>query len=135
MVMPFNWKEYLLLSHRIYRGKQDLDHEEALHRCVVSRSYYSAFCGSRNFARDNLQYVPSYSSQDQITIRDFFRYGNRNDVASKLYELLKWRRQCDYDDDVQNLETLTKKAIKRAYEIFNHLDRMLDSKKKSKSKD
>lgn len=130
--MSFDWKEYLLLAQKIYRGREDLGHEEAIHRCAVSRAYYSAFCGSRNFARDHLQYVPSNSSQDQITIRDCFRHKGRNDVASKLYELLKWRRQCDYDDDVPNIANLSNSAIARAYEIFNHLDRILRPKEKSR---
>jgi hypothetical protein len=130
--MPFDWKEYLLLAQKIYRGREELGHEEAIHRCAVSRAYYSAFCGSRNFARDHLQYEPSNSSQDQITIRDHFRHRGREDVASKLYDLTKWRRQCDYDDVVFNIDTLSNSAIRRAFEIFGHLDRMLGSKTRSK---
>lgn len=132
--MPFDWKEYLLLAQKIYRARQDLGHAEAIHRCAVSRAYYSAFCGSRNFARDHLQYVPSNSSQDHITIRDHFTQRGRDDVASKLYELVKWRHQCDYDDIVHNIDRLSDSAIRRAYEIFGHLDRMLRPKKKKKKK-
>ncbi len=131
--MPFDWKEYLLLAQAIYRGREDLGYEEAVHRCAVSRAYYSAYCGSRNFARDHLQYEPSKSSQDQITIREHFRHSRHkcgNDVASKLYELLNWRQQCDYDDVVPNIHLLSNKAIARAFEIFNHLDRILRPKKK-----
>lgn len=102
-----------------------MGYEEAIYRCVVSRAYYSAFCGSRNFARDHLEYVPSYTAQDQITIREYFRGRGRYDVAGKLLDLLNWRRKCDYNDDVQNIDVLTKNAIKRAFEIFNHLDGMI----------
>lgn len=123
--MSFAWKEYLLLSQKIYRGREELGYEEAIYRCVVSRAYYSAFCGSRNFARDHLAYVPSNTAQDQMTIRDYFRGRGRNDIADKLWDLLKWRRKCDYEDEVQNIDILTKNAIKRAFEIFNHLDGMI----------
>jgi hypothetical protein len=122
--MPFDWKEYLLLSQEIYRSRDRIGHNEAIFRCVVSRAYYAAFCGSRYFAKIHQKYVPSNSAIDHIKIRDHFRNRGRNDVASKLEELKKWRTKCDYNDDVRNIEIMTKQAIKTAFEIFNHLDCM-----------
>ncbi len=123
--MPFDWKEYLLLARAIYNKKDQLGNEEAVRRCAVSRAYYSAFCGCRNFAKDHLQYTPSYSAEDQKNIREHFQSKGSNDVASKLYELVKWRRQCDYDDIVININFVYSSAIARAIQIFQHLDKML----------
>lgn len=119
--MAFSWKDYLFLSQTIYRSKDTLNYEEAIYRCAISRSYYAAFCGARNFARDHQSYVPSYSGQDHITVREHFRQKGRHDIADKLNELHIWRKRCDYRDAVNNLDRMTMDAIKRAFQIFNHL--------------
>jgi hypothetical protein len=119
--MAFSWKDYLLLTQVIFRSRATLNYEEAIYRCTISRSYYAAFCGARNFARDHQNYVPSYSGQDHLKIRDHFRQKGRADIADKLWELHNWRNRCDYRDAVNNLARMTTDAIKRAFEVFNHL--------------
>jgi hypothetical protein len=123
--MAFSWKEYLLLAQAIYRSKNNFNNEEAACRTTVSRAYYAAICGARNFARDHQQFVPSYSGADHFNVREHFRRIGRNDVADKLKDLHLWRIQCDYNDIVSNVELLTQNAIKQAFQVFNHLDRIL----------
>ncbi|MGP7976926.1 MAG: HEPN domain-containing protein [Desulfobaccales bacterium] len=119
--MAFSWRDYLLLIQEIYLTRASLNYEEAIYRCAISRSYYAAFCGARNFARDHQSYVPSYSGVDHLKVRDHFRQKGRADIADKLWELHKWRIRCDYRDTVNNLGRMTTEALKGAFEVFNHL--------------
>src|SRR5208337_3775117 len=121
--MAFSWQDYLLLIQEIYQSRASLNYEEAIYRCAISRSYYAAFCGARNFARDNQNYAPSYSGVDHKTIRDHFRQKGiaGADIADKLWDLHRWRIQCDYRDAVRNLPQMTTDAINRSIHVFSHL--------------
>lgn len=111
----FDWKDYLVFAKSL-----QTQGEPAL-RTAVSRSYYAAFCYARNYARDQQQFSPSYSSSDHFNLRDHFRRAGKYEISGKLQRLRQWRNDCDYEDTVQNISSIVESAIKSAEGIIDTL--------------
>lgn len=116
--MTFDWKEFLKVAKFLRNYKEGDITEEAVLRCAVSRAYYAVFCYTRNFARDNLGFIPTHEAKDHTLLRRFLRSKNKTAVASFLDDLRKWRNNCDYDDNVDNINILADSALKKALTAF-----------------
>lgn len=113
--MVFDWKEYLNLARSLQtQGEASL-------RTAVSRSYYAAFCYSRNYARDHQKFYPSYETSDHFSVRDHFQRHGKPDIARRLQRLREWRNECDYDDTVYNIVVIVRSAIDSAQKIIDIL--------------
>ena len=121
MQMAFEWKQYLELAKFLDASEVPECISEATARCAVSRAYYAAFCHARNFARDNLDFVPSGYGDDHSGVRRHYKNKGKLHIYTKLGHLNVWRGQCDYNDKVSNLDKLLSSAIKQAEDIINGL--------------
>ena len=119
--MRFDWREFLNLAYFL-GGEKDIRYsQESAYRSAVSRAYYAAFCYARNYARDNEGFTPSRSAKDHKNLREHFRRTGKIEIASKLEELSQWRRNCDYDDIIDNLQVIVENALKNAKAIIKEL--------------
>lgn len=116
--MPFNWREYLKLAQFLQGHGGESFSQEAAFRCAVSRAYYAAFCHARNFASVKQSFEPSYKAADHSLLKKHFSGTGRIDIARKLDCLRIWRNNCDYDDDVSNINQMLNDAIKHSSDIF-----------------
>jgi len=118
--MTFDWTEFLKLARDLHERAEEADLPfvpEAAKRTAVSRAYYAAFCHARNYAEKRLGFQRSGSGQDHRSLRDFFRGQNIDvfeEVAARLDEARGWRNQCDYDDEVEELEAIVQNAMENA---------------------
>ena len=124
--MSFNWLEYLDQArfletlHREGLNNPGFSEEAAL-RSAVSRAYYAVFCHSRNYARDNQNFIPTEKSEDHRKLRRHFQKKGLINIASNLNDLRKWRNYCDYDDEGPNLRLLLAGALQNAQEVIDGL--------------
>jgi hypothetical protein len=58
--MSFNWSDFLTLADALPRNPSSAGPEEASLRSAISRAYYAAFCGARDFARDKGEIILTY---------------------------------------------------------------------------
>jgi ribosomal protein S9 len=119
--MPFDWREYLNLAQSLQGHSGGSFSQEAAFRCAVSRAYFAAFCHARNFARDRQSFKPSYKADDHYLLKQYFRKTGRTEIARKLDCLREWRNNCDYDDDVSNINRMLNDAIKHSSDIFEKI--------------
>jgi uncharacterized protein (UPF0332 family) len=113
--------QYFNLAQLLLGQRATGERDEATLRCAVSRCYYSAFCSARNHARDRFGWTPSYKPEDHSDVKRQFALRARNKVADGLDRLRQWRNQCDYDDEVPNVEILAKEAVKTTKVVFSEL--------------
>ena len=116
--MAFNWKEFLELSKFLQNCDEDCVSKETKLRSAISRAYFSAFCHARNYARDKEKYVPQMTAEDHKTLRQHFIFKKRMNIANHLQDLRNWRNDCDYHDDVDNMDIMTNKSIDKASNIL-----------------
>jgi hypothetical protein len=132
--MDFNWIEYLTLARFIEEQRTSGKNQslrdntpisnEAMARCITSRSYYAAFCYARNYAINRLGFVPSPPidrHKDHERVREHFRKNNMPNIKLQLENLSLWRNKCDYDNHVQNIHLFPAGAIFTAQQVFNSL--------------
>jgi uncharacterized protein (UPF0332 family) len=118
--MPFDWKELLALARHLQGHSGTSYSEEAVSRTSVSRAYYAAFCHARNYAENKLGFRRTGSGRDHELLRKHLRNlgGAWPEIAEDLEDLYKWRCQCDYDDEIGNLQILVSDAIEAAEKII-----------------
>ena len=132
--MSFNWAEYLILARFIEEKRASGSNQylqdnapvsnEAMVRCITSRSYYAAFCHARNYAISRLGFVPSPlidRHKDHKRVREHFKNNNMPDIENQLKSLSLWRNKCDYDDHIDNIHLFPKFAISTAQQVINSL--------------
>lgn len=121
----FDWREYFRLSNVMI--STDIAWgggitREAVCRCAVSRAYYAAFCLARNYARDRKGFTPQANPDDHRNLRDYFRDEIcLPKVARSLDKLRQWRNNCDYDDEITNMEDLLKFSLNEANKLITSL--------------
>ena len=118
--MPFDWREYLALARDLGRCSGSSYSTEAASRTSVSRAYYAAFCYARNYAENKLGFQRTRKAQDHGLLRNYLRNLGAawEEISEYLEDLYKWRCQCDYDDDIQNLDVLVSSAIDTAEKMI-----------------
>lgn len=112
--MSFDWKDFHSLSKILKDGPGAF--EEASYRTAVSRAYYYIYHFVTKYAIDKFNYnVPQYNQHKQLN--EFLNtkcssQGTR--TARHLGQLLGWRKQCDYDNEVENLKEHILKSSENA---------------------
>jgi len=118
--MTFDRTEFLRLARDLQQRADAVGlpfAPEAAKRTAVSRAYYAAFCHARNYAERSLGFQRSGSGQDHASLRTYFRQQNDEvleEIAAHLDEVRTWRNQCDYDDEVEELDAIVRSAIQNA---------------------
>jgi len=87
----------------------------------VSRAYYAVFCYAREYACIKYGFKPSTLPDVHKEIEIQFRKMDLYRIANNLRDLRKWRNQCDYDNQVNDINSMVQKAIMRAREVFSEL--------------
>lgn len=118
--MPFDWKDYLNLARYLQGAASAGFTQEAGMRSAVSRAYYAAFCHSRNYAYSNQGFQPHGDVHDHAELRNHFRRCNQQ-IATMLDQLRRWRNQCDYDNSISNLNSMTASALQIAENVVRRL--------------
>jgi len=119
--MPFDWKEYLNISRYLYGDSSIKITREGSIRTAVSRAYYAAFCHAKNYAINKFSFKPSGYGSDHSAVRICYSKTRLSAVAKLLADLYGWRQQCDYNDQVGDIESMCDSAIDRADEVFRKL--------------
>lgn len=102
--MPFEWKDYYSLSKFLIDTPGEF--KEASYRTAVSRAYYYSFHYVTEYAKNKCNYTSPQRNQHS-ELRKFLNKNipRRGVRASGLLSTLhNWRNQCDYKDEVDNLE-------------------------------
>jgi uncharacterized protein (UPF0332 family) len=118
--MSFDWSEYLGLA-KYLSGKSDTHTQEAALRSATSRAYYAAFCSARSVAERRLGFAPTRTGEDHKRLRKHYTQLGIIEVAKKLGEMCRWRKQCDYDEEVQRLEIIANSAIRYSKDVLRLL--------------
>ena len=116
--MTFSWEEYLVLAKELSRKGG-----EAAMRSAISRAYYAAYQtarrhkGSRNaMATQSGSHGAVWRALKESGNRDWRRAGNQGQ------DILEYRRQADYDDDVSGLTPMMYRTLRIAEEIMRLLE-------------
>ncbi|GBC94202.1 hypothetical protein HRbin15_02710 [bacterium HR15] len=119
----FDWADFLWLAQELGHREVSEPLGEAAQRTAVSRAYYAAFCATRDYAVQQLSYHPQHSGKDHSELQKHLRrYGGQwTTVANKLEDLRKFRNQCDYEKQVQNLDSMVAQSLTLASEVFSQL--------------
>jgi len=118
--MSFNWKEFLDLAKYLKEEESSQYTKQSAFRTSASRAYFAAYCQARNYAGRKLGYTPGPNpSADHGNLRRFFQNKQMRQLANHLNALRRWRNQCDYDESIDDLETLVKSSIKKAEYILS----------------
>jgi uncharacterized protein (UPF0332 family) len=119
--MSFDWREYLAVA-RFLAGDTAVGFSaEAALRAAVSRAYYAAFCHARDHAVRRLGFTALGSGQDHRNLRAHLHRAQRHRAAELLDRLHQWRKACDYDDVVLNLEQVVTSSLTRAQVVLDEL--------------
>jgi uncharacterized protein (UPF0332 family) len=119
--MPFDWKEYLDIARYLSGDSSISIGRESSLRAAISRAYYAAFCHARNYAINKFSFRPSGFGSDHSAVRRYYSKTRLSAVEKLLSDLYEWRQQCDYDDEVDNIESMCDSAIDMADEVFRKL--------------
>ena len=101
--MSFSWTEYLVLAEALVRHRATFAPEEACCRAAISRAYYAAYGGARNYARDGEGLVLGHSGEDHALVLGRFRQGPsraHRRMYWLLFRLRGLRDQADYADSL-----------------------------------
>ena len=118
--MSFNWHDYYRLAID-HINISDASLREAAIRSAVSRTYYAAFISAREFARNRYNFKPTETGEDHKLVRIELSNHGLQDVSTYLNDMREWRNECDYKNDVPNLNTYVRSAFQRAELIFKKL--------------
>jgi len=121
--MGFDWFAFLDLAELLGDSQNTHSvHLEAERRSSISRAYYAAFCGLRDYCKRNLGYSSSASSSDHKELRDFLKTVGYSRLASLLHDLRVSRNNADYDAVVTNLNLMRNRSLKRARKIRSFVE-------------
>ncbi len=114
----FPYNEYLQLAKQ-----WATENDEAHMRCAVSRAYYACFHFAKEFAEKKGEIFKGTGFDHDIVIAFL---GNNPDgdisvLSSTQIRLKKDRIKSDYYKSIQNIKSITEKAILNAENIFSVL--------------
>lgn len=119
--MSFDWKEYFNLGLQLQQINPQNFNKEAADRCSISKIYYSCYHIALNFAisKSYNPFTGKHSGKNHSQVREWYKNNNYIQVSSWLSDLHQWRLQCDYHDNVTNLNLIATNSVDRARKIFN----------------
>lgn len=119
----FDWNKYLNLAQRLSE-----ETDEECKRSAISRAYYSAYCNARSFLNGKgLGLIPGKSNDHQATWDAFdkLKIPDLEGISVIGDRLKQKRKKADYDNNVNNLDSLTNRAIREANQINILINRNL----------
>lgn len=114
--MSFNWSEYLNVATELANSQVKMNGtNEARLRASISRAYYAAFCTSRNYienknrtryrnSRAHGDVEQAYRTLANQNIHDPKKHTTAANIADTLFDLRKFRKNADYDDQFNGLQ-------------------------------
>lgn len=116
--MPFDWQDYLDIAFALQQqAAAGLPREAAL-RSAISRAYYAAFCHARNYAHERHGLQLRYTADDHGLVKKHFMTRRARTVADRLDWLRIVRNKCDYQDALDELDSLLATALKEAQMVI-----------------
>lgn len=101
-----------------------MSQDEASMRSAVSRAYYASMHKSRIFAENGGKIFESKGTPDiHKEVVDYYKYKDSmlySLVATKLGRLRTSRNECDYNDNIKNVKSITENAILDLKDIFGY---------------
>jgi len=129
--MSFDWVDYLHLAKELNQIKKEEERVECRKRSAVSRAYYAAFQVAFNLGfdfydefREEYELEESNSGKHEFVSKWFEFHQPR--IGLELKNLRIWRNQCDYDNDVENLDKLVEDGLNKSNKI---IEKIQDHKK------
>ncbi|CCW33859.1 HEPN domain-containing protein [Chthonomonas calidirosea] len=121
--MAFDWREFLDLARALRSSFETSPLMEAASRSAVSRAYYAAFCHTRSYAEKHLKFQRTTAGIVHKLLREHLgqQGPEGKEIADKLRDLHGWRKRCDYEDTVSNLNNMAIEAISTAEAIISKL--------------
>ena len=119
--MAFDWREYLGVARFLAGETGVVASTEAASRAAVSRAYYAAFGHARGYATQRLAFAALGSGLDHANRRLHLRRAGMHRVADRLDRLHQWRKACDYDPAVRNLQQVLASSLTRAQMVLDEL--------------
>lgn len=129
--MMFEWSDFIDIARHLndFGGKRTLP-DEAAYRSAVNRAYYGAYGHCTKYAMVNFGFEPEENGKDHWRLRQCFKNNGKSnsdmaEIASSLYELHEWRKDCDYHSvttDIRTPDQMATEAIKDAQEIIDGLE-------------
>ncbi|MFZ1898100.1 hypothetical protein [Methanoregula sp.] len=120
--MPYNWYNYLVFARNLNNNPvfiASVCDDETIKRNCVSRAYYAAFHHAKNYAETQGGF--KFPEDDvHAAVKRWFKQNKKFNVWNDLRELSTWRNDCDYKDEVSNLDTLTIKSLKGAERVHHY---------------
>jgi len=122
--MSFDWREYLNLG-LVLKGIQPLNFtQEAALRSSVSRIYYSCYHLALDYAITHFKYkkiTGKKAGKNHSQVREEFKKNKKYNIARRLENLHRWRKDCDYDDLISNLDLIASNSVDQARKIISQL--------------
>ncbi len=124
--MAFDWKKYLKIAEFLHQqsNNSSIDKEAAL-RSAVSRAYFALYCNAKKYAINNLHYevptpqeIKQYNINTHEHLRNHLKSNGLINIVDDLNTLRILRNQCDYDDNVNNLDKETQNALCKVINCF-----------------
>lgn len=101
--MSFDWNDYINLAKGLIEEPGDF--KEAALRSAVSRVYFAGYNIALAYAIEKDNFNPYYIDSHK-QLRNHFQYETKKvRISTQLGRLQQWRKKCDYDPTVDNLET------------------------------
>ena len=126
----FNWADYGSLAQKL-RSEAN----EASQRTAISRLYYSVFHQARLYLEgEGVIFSTMGPSTHQQVWREFQRRGRSHRAIGSLGgQLLKYRVQADYFDQIGKLEEIVKDSFKNTESAIIYLHQIQSTKNSDES--
>jgi uncharacterized protein (UPF0332 family) len=130
--MSFDWGDYIKLAEKLQNETNKNSIEEAYYRSIISRSYYGVFCISRIKAGLEFYRPRPRTGDPGVHEKVISYYKNSNIPEEKLIgkfldDLRRDRNDADYDRRKRIDKDLAERAILKAKELLNILNRIKSS--------
>jgi hypothetical protein len=119
--MTFKGTDFLAVARAYAQNSSD----EGFERSSISRAYYAAFHGARDYCRATGNEVPT--SNTHLEVRLCLERNDQHDIAADLRILHTWRNYADYDVPfpISDLSGTTAGALTRAETILDRLNNLI----------
>jgi len=110
--MNFDWGKFLSVAEALSSTDVGADREACL-RSAVSRSYYAAFGSARSHAREGrLKTRQSAAEHGEVSLVFAQKYGDAGGEIAKILSRLRTNRNiADYDEECENVESLSTESM------------------------
>ena len=120
--MSFDWSGFLGVAEGLCTAAQkNPTHRlaQAFYRTAVGRAYFASYCHARSYAEQHLDFVRTHGPNDHEYVRDTIRAAGKVKEASALDDLRKFRNQCDYDEQVHNVDLMAAGSLMKARSVMS----------------